>query len=80
MLGVIAEGCCDAMRQGLSTILPVLLASIQDPEYFVRECACFALGNTLRIIASLFIFHRSSMSSPLQAVTQKFSLLTELAL
>jgi importin-4 len=44
VLGVIAEGCCDAMRQGLSTILPRLLESIQDPEYFVRECACFALG------------------------------------
>ena len=44
VLGVIAEGCCDALRQGLADILPRLLASIQDPEYFVRECACFALG------------------------------------
>ena len=44
VLGVIAEGCCDALRQGLAEILPRLLASIQDPEYYVRECACFALG------------------------------------
>jgi hypothetical protein len=44
VLGVIAEGCCDALRQALAEILPRLLASIQDPEYYVRECACFALG------------------------------------
>jgi hypothetical protein len=43
-LGVIAEGCCDALRQGMAEILPRLLGSVQDTEYYVRECACFALG------------------------------------
>lgn len=47
VLGVIAEGCCDALRQGLAEILPSLLLSVQDQESYVRECACFALGKTL---------------------------------
>lgn len=44
VLGVIAEGCTDVIRQTLAHILPRLLTSAQDPEYFVREAACFALG------------------------------------
>jgi len=44
VLGVIAEGCCDDLRQILPQILPALLQGVQDPEYFVREVACFALG------------------------------------
>jgi hypothetical protein len=44
VLGVIAEGCSDRIRENLSEILPRLLAAIQDPEFYVRECACFALG------------------------------------
>lgn len=44
VLGVIAEGCRDIIRQSLSQILPRLLSAVQDPEYFVRESACFALG------------------------------------
>ena len=44
VLGVIAEGCCDAIRPLISSILPRLLHSIKDEDYFVRECACFALG------------------------------------
>jgi hypothetical protein len=49
VLGVIAEGCCDALRQGLAEILPSLLLSVQDQESYVRECACFALGKTLNL-------------------------------
>jgi HEAT repeat protein len=44
VLGVIAEGCCDIIKQSLNQILPKLLSSVQDPEYYVRESACFALG------------------------------------
>ena len=55
VLGVIAEGCCDALRQGLAEILPSLLVSVQDPEYFVRECACFALGKMLNNTAYVIL-------------------------
>ena len=55
MLGVIAEGCCDALRQGLAEILPSLLVSVQDREYFVRECACFALGKTLKSLVRVIL-------------------------
>jgi len=44
VLGVIAEGCADKLRELLPSILPRLLQLMQDPEYYVRECACFALG------------------------------------
>ncbi len=44
VLGVITEGCCDAIRQRLNDILPALLQACQDPEHCVRECATFALG------------------------------------
>jgi len=44
VLGVIAEGCCDSIKEQLPTILPVLLNAVQDEHYYVRECACFALG------------------------------------
>ena len=44
VLGVIAEGCADKLRELLPSVLPRLLQLMQDPEYFVRECACFALG------------------------------------
>lgn len=44
VLGVIAEGCADTIREQLSAILPVLLKAVRDEFYYVRECACFALG------------------------------------
>lgn len=44
VLGVIAEGCSDRIRESLDSILPLLLQLVQDPEFYVRECACFALG------------------------------------
>lgn len=44
VLGTIAEGCADRIREQLAGILPVLLNAVQDEEYYVRECACFALG------------------------------------
>lgn len=44
VIGVIAEGCCDAIKERLSEILPPLLRSVTDAEVSVRECACFALG------------------------------------
>jgi hypothetical protein len=58
VLGVIAEGCCDALRQGLAEILPSLLLSVQDQESYVRECACFALGDTeIRAAHVMIIMH-----------------------
>ena len=63
VLGVIAEGCCDALRQGLAEILPRLLASIQDPEYYVRECACFALGEQFNMKpAKLIQFYERALT------------------
>jgi HEAT repeat protein len=47
VLGVIAEGCSDRIRESLDQILPRLLQLVQDPEFYVRECACFALGTYL---------------------------------
>lgn len=44
MLGIISEGCRDALRQGLGSILPTLLSKASDPEKSVREVAGFALG------------------------------------
>lgn len=44
LLGVITEGCADALREILAQILPVVLTAVQDPEFFVREVACFTLG------------------------------------
>lgn len=46
VLGVIAEGCCDKIRATLAEILPPLLQLVRDSEYYVRECACFALGKS----------------------------------
>jgi hypothetical protein len=44
VLGVIAEGCQERLRESLSDIIPSLIRSLEDNELFVRECACFALG------------------------------------
>lgn len=44
VLGIICEGCNDAIREILPDILPHLLEAVRDPEYYVRESACFALG------------------------------------
>eukprot|EP01041_Mallomonas_annulata_P011769 gene11769-24669_t len=44
VLGIIAEGCCDAIRPILPSIVPKVLFAMKDEDYFVRECACFALG------------------------------------
>jgi HEAT-like repeat len=41
---VIAEGCADNLRLTLAEVVPRLLALLQDSEHYVRECACFALG------------------------------------
>jgi hypothetical protein len=54
ILGIIAEGCRDAIRPLLPMIVPPLLGAIQDTEYYVRECACFSLGmiNIMRMLHS----------------------------
>jgi hypothetical protein len=44
VLGVVAEGCQERLRDSLSEILPVLLNCMSDSHIFIRECACFALG------------------------------------
>lgn len=43
-LGVIAEGCCEPLREHLGDIMPIVLQAAKDPSAPVRECACFALG------------------------------------
>lgn len=60
VLGVIAEGCCDALRQILGDIIPGLLRSIQDQEHSVREAACFALGQfSEHLQPEIFYYHQS---------------------
>jgi hypothetical protein len=44
VLGIIAEGCRDQMRENLSQVLPILLKCTTDKEHYVREWAWFALG------------------------------------
>jgi importin-4 len=44
VLGIICEGCNDAIRESLPQILPHLLRAVTDPEHHVRASACFALG------------------------------------
>ena len=41
---MIAEGCSDTLKQCLAEIMPRLLSLLQDREFYVREVACFALG------------------------------------
>lgn len=44
ILGIIAEGCADAVRQMLPSIMPHLIAAAGDAEQGVKETAFFALG------------------------------------
>jgi HEAT repeat protein len=44
MLGIISEGCCDALRPMLGQVIPPLLALTADADPLVREIACFSLG------------------------------------
>jgi hypothetical protein len=43
-LGVIAEGCCEPLRECLAQVIPYVFSAAQDPSAQVRECACFCLG------------------------------------
>ena len=44
IVGIIAEGCSDSLKPKLDGILPALLGAMVDSDVFVREVACFALG------------------------------------
>jgi hypothetical protein len=44
MLGIISEGCCDALRPMLSQIVPSLISMMADSDDLVREISCFSLG------------------------------------
>lgn len=44
VLGIITEGCEDAIKPLLPDIVPRLTVLCQDPEILVRECASFAIG------------------------------------
>lgn len=61
VLGVIAEGAADKLRECLEMILPALLHSFQDPEFFVRECACFALGQFAEFLQPEILQHHQSI-------------------
>jgi hypothetical protein len=43
-LGVIAEGCCEPLRECLAQVIPYVFSAAQDEHAQVRECACFCLG------------------------------------
>ena len=44
VLGIIAEGCVESLREILGDIVPTVLSCMQDKNYFVREASGFALG------------------------------------
>ncbi|GBG68591.1 hypothetical protein CBR_g3136 [Chara braunii] len=44
VLGIIAEGCNEVMRQGLDELMPLALGGLRDPEPLVRGAASFAIG------------------------------------
>jgi importin-4 len=57
VLGTVAEGGSIHLKEHLPAILPALLHSFSDPEFFVRETACFALGmNYIMIIFKKTLF------------------------
>lgn len=45
VLGIISEGCKDALTVVLSSIVAGILPVTQDRDLTTRECAWFALGN-----------------------------------
>ena len=47
ILGIIAEGCCDAIRQLLPSLMPHLLAAAVDQDATVKETAYFTLGMSI---------------------------------
>jgi len=61
VLGAIAEGCSDRIRENLSNILPRLLELVQDSEYYVRECACFALGQFSEHCQPEILYHNQTV-------------------
>jgi hypothetical protein len=61
VLGVIAEGCADRIRESLGSILPRLLELVADPEYYVRECACFALGQFSEHCQPDILYHNQTV-------------------
>ena len=61
VLGVIAEGCSDRIRESLDNILPLLLQLVADPEFYVRECACFALGQFSEHCQPDILYHNETV-------------------
>eukprot|EP00602_Paraphysomonas_sp_CaronLab_P003188 CAMPEP_0185039098 /NCGR_PEP_ID=MMETSP1103-20130426/35595_1 /TAXON_ID=36769 /ORGANISM="Paraphysomonas bandaiensis, Strain Caron Lab Isolate" /LENGTH=964 /DNA_ID=CAMNT_0027577857 /DNA_START=417 /DNA_END=3311 /DNA_ORIENTATION=- len=61
VLGIISEGCCDAIKEMLPAILPRLLHAVQDAEYFVRESACFALGQFSEHCQPEILYHHQAI-------------------
>lgn len=61
VLGIICEGCCDAIRVILPDVLPPLLQAVADPEYYVRESACFALGQFSEHCQPEILYHHQAI-------------------
>eukprot|EP00604_Paraphysomonas_vestita_P001190 CAMPEP_0174822840 /NCGR_PEP_ID=MMETSP1107-20130205/19050_1 /TAXON_ID=36770 /ORGANISM="Paraphysomonas vestita, Strain GFlagA" /LENGTH=571 /DNA_ID=CAMNT_0016043059 /DNA_START=425 /DNA_END=2137 /DNA_ORIENTATION=+ len=61
VLGIVCEGCSDAIREILPDVLPRLLEAVHDPEYYVRESACFALGQFSEHCQPEILYHHQSI-------------------
>lgn len=61
VLGIICEGCSDAIREILPEVLPRLLEAVGDPEYYVRESACFALGQFSEHCQPEILYHHQAI-------------------
>ncbi len=69
VLGVMAEGCCDHIRERLSLILPSLLLRTADTEFYVREVACFALGQFSEYCQpEILLYHSTVLPAMLTAL------------
>ena len=61
IVGIIAEGCSDALRPLLGLIMPSLLGAVGDADQTVREVACFALGQFSEYLQPDILHHNPSV-------------------
>ena len=70
MLGVVAEGFQDRLRESLPSTLPALISLLGDEDYTVRECSGFCIGQFCEHIQpDIFAYHAGIIPAAIQALT-----------